>query len=421
MRLSSSTASRGAGDAASLDPAGARPAPCRRARYQERPIMEISRRGAVESFLAMDVLSAAGAAEAAGADIVRMEVGQPAAFAPQAARDAAVAALSAGPLGYTPALGLPALRERIARLYQERHGVRVPPERIAITSGASGGFMTAFIALFDAGARIAVADPSYPAYRNILKALDLEIVRIEAGPATAFQPDPHLLADAGRRGRVDGVLVASPANPTGSMLSRDAMVDLVEECQRIGAPLISDEIYHGLTFGAPAVSALEITADAIVINSFSKYYCMTGWRIGWMVVPEALMPTIERLTQNLFICAPHVSQVAALAALDCEDELHANVAAYARSRDLLLSELPRAGLDIIAPCDGAFYLYVDASALTNDSVAFCRRMLEEAGVAATPGLDFDPVRGATTVRFSFAGAPERMAEGARRLRTWLGR
>jgi aspartate/methionine/tyrosine aminotransferase len=383
--------------------------------------MEISRRGAVESFLAMDVLSAAGAAEAAGRDIVRMEVGQPGAPAPRAAREAVAAALAAQPLGYTPALGLPALRERLSRLYRDRHGVDAPPERIAITSGASGAFLMAFIALFDAGARVAVADPSYPAYRNILKALDLQIARLEAGAATGFQPDPHLLADAGRRGRIDGVLAASPANPTGTMLSRNAMIDLVEECQRIGATFISDEIYHGVEFGAPAVSALEITADAVVINSFSKYYCMTGWRVGWMVAPESLMPTIERLSQNLFICAPHVSQVAALAALDAEDELRANVAVYARNREILLDALPRVGLQVIAPCDGAFYIYTDASALTDDSVAFCRRMLDEAGVAATPGLDFDPVRGAATVRFSFAGPTDRMTEGARRLRNWLGR
>ncbi len=383
--------------------------------------MEISRRGAVESFLAMDVLAAAGAAEAAGADIVHMEVGQPGAQAPRAAREAAAKALAAEPLGYTVALGLPALRERIAQLYLERHGVRVAPERIAITCGSSGAFLMAFIALFDAGARVAVADPSYPAYRNMLKALDLESVRLEAGRATGFQPDPRLIADAGRLGRIDGVLAASPANPTGAMLSRGAMIDLVEECQRIGARLISDEIYHGLEFGAPAVSALEITADAVVINSFSKYFCMTGWRVGWMVAPESLMPTIEKLSQNLFICAPHVSQVAALAALDCEEELRANVAAYARNREILLDALPRAGFDVIAPCDGAFYVYTDASVMTNDSVGFCKRMLDEAGVAATPGLDFDPVRGATTVRFSFAGSTERMLEGVRRLRDWTGR
>ena len=383
--------------------------------------MQISSRGTVAPFIAMDVMAEAGALERAGRDIVRMEVGQPGEPAPRAAREAASRALAAEPLGYTEALGLPALRERIARRYRERHGVDVPPERVAITAGSSAGFLLAFTALFEAGARVAIADPSYPAYRNILHALDLRLARLEATAETRFQPSPQMLANASRLGRLDGVLAASPANPTGAMIGRDAMIDLVEECQRIGAAFISDEIYHGVEYGAPAVSALEITHDAIVVNSFSKYFRMTGWRVGWMVAPAPLVPAIERLAQNLYICPPHVSQVAALAALDAEEDLEETVRGYARNRDLLLEELPKASFDGLAPCDGAFYLYADVSRLTDDSRGFCDRMLREAGVAATPGVDFDPRRGSDWVRFSFAGPTERMADGAARLRTWLGR
>ncbi len=383
--------------------------------------MRISSRARVNPFMAMEVLAEARALEAAGADIVHMELGQPGTPAPRRAIEAARAALGADPMGYTVALGLPALRERLSRRYREHYGVEVGPERIAITTGSSAGFLLAFLAVFDAGARVAIADPGYPAYRNILRALGLEPVRLAAGPATRFQPDPHLLADAGRAGRIDGLLAASPANPTGTMLSRDAMVDLIEECQRIGAAFISDEIYHGVEYGARAVSALEVSQDVIVINSFSKYFSMTGWRVGWMVAPPGIIGAIERLAQSLFICAPHVAQVAAFAALDAEEELQANLAVYAANRALLLEELPKAGFGRLAPCDGAFYLYADVGDLTDDSTAFCKRMLAEAGVAATPGADFDPERGARTLRLSFAGPAAAMAEGARRLRHWRGR
>jgi len=343
--------------------------------YKGRRAMQISTRGAVDPFIAMAVMEAARAREAAGADIIHMEVGQPATPAPRRAVEAAQAAIAAGPLGYTVALGLPELRERIARRYADRYGLRIAPERIAITAGASGAFLLTFLALFDAGARVAVADPGYPAYRNILKALDLRWVRLPTDAATRFQPDAQLLADAGRTGRLDGVLAASPANPTGTMLDRAAMTALVEECQRIGATFISDEIYHGVEYGARAVSALEISDDVIVINSFSKYFSMTGWRVGWMVAPPGVIGAVERLAQNLFICPSHVAQVAALAALDAQDELEANLAVYAANRALLMEELPKAGFSALAPCDGAFYLYADVSALTGDSVDFCARML----------------------------------------------
>jgi aspartate/methionine/tyrosine aminotransferase len=382
--------------------------------------MRISRRGRVDPFIVMEVMEAARTREAAGRDVIHMEVGQPGTPAPRRAIEAATAAMRAAPLGYTVALGLPELRARIARRYAERHGVSVDPSRVAVTMGASGAFVLAFCALFDAGDRVGLADPGYPAYRNILRALDVVPVGLPADAATRFQPDPHLLADAGRAGPLAGVLAASPANPTGTMLDAEAMAALIGECRRIGASFVSDEIYHGLEYAGRAVSALEISDDVVVINSFSKYFSMTGWRVGWMVVPPALVETIERLAQNLFICPPHVAQVAALAAMDAEDELEANVAVYRANRELLLNALPEAGFTRFAPCDGAFYLYADVSDRTDDSVAFCRRMLDEAGVAATPGVDFDPARGRTTVRFSFAGPTAAMAEAARRLKVWTG-
>jgi aspartate/methionine/tyrosine aminotransferase len=383
--------------------------------------MEISRRGRIEPFIVMQVMEAARRREAEGADIVHMEVGQPGTPAPRRALEAAAAALSAGPLGYTVALGLPALRERISRHYAERHGIDVAPERIAVTTGASGGFLLAFLALFEAGDRVALADPGYPAYRNMLAALDLVPVRLPAGPATRFQPSPGMLANAGRMGRLSGLIVGHPGNPAGTALERDALVDLIEECQRVGARFVCDEIYHGIDYGARPVSALEISGDVVVINSFSKYFSMTGWRVGWIVAPEPVIEAVERLAQNFTICPPHVSQVAALAAFDASEELEANVHVYRANRALLLEELPRAGFGAITPPDGAFYLWADVSGLCDDSVAFCARMLTEAGVAATPGTDFDPDRGGAFVRFSFAGTTERMAEGARRLRLWLGR
>jgi aspartate/methionine/tyrosine aminotransferase len=383
--------------------------------------MRISTRGAVDPFIAMQVMEAARRREAEGADIIHMEVGQPGTPAPRRAIDAAAAALAAGPLGYTVALGLPSLRERIALRYRERHGVTVAPERIAVTTGASGGFLLAALALFDAGERVALADPGYPGYRNMLRALGLSPVRLPAGPAARFQPDAALLADAGRMGRLSGVVAASPANPTGTALDRAAMIDLVEECQRIGATFICDEIYHGVEYGPPSVSALEVSSDVVVLNSFSKYFSMTGWRVGWMVAPEPVIAVVERLAQNLTICPPHVAQVAALAALDAEDELQGHVRAYAANRALLMEELPRAGFRDFAPCDGAFYLWASIAELAEDSRAFCARMLAEAGVAATPGVDFDPVQGMGWVRFSFAGPAPAMVEGARRLRTWLRR
>jgi aspartate/methionine/tyrosine aminotransferase len=376
-------------------------------------VVRTSSRGEVDPFIVMDVMEAARAEEARGRSVIHMEVGQPGTPAPAAARAALARAMEAGPLGYTVALGLPALRERIARLYRDWYGVELDPGRVVVTAGSSAGFILAFTSLFERGDKVAIGDPGYPSYRNILRALDLEPVRLPTGPDDRYQPVPRDLGDG-----LAGVLVASPANPTGTMLARSELAALIERAAERGIAFISDEIYHGIQYGARAVSALEISDDVYVINSFSKYFSMTGWRIGWMVVPQAHVRRIERLVQNFFICAPHASQVAALAALDATAELDANLAVYRANRALMLEGLPRAGFSRIAPPDGAFYIYADVAEMTNDSRELCARILREAGVAVTPGLDFDPERGAGTLRFSYAGATADIAEGLRRLAAW---
>jgi aspartate/methionine/tyrosine aminotransferase len=373
----------------------------------------------VAPFLAMDVLAAAAAKERQGGQVVHMEVGQPSAPSPKPVLEAARAALDHGLIGYTEALGLAALRERIARYYRDQHGLAVAPERVIVTTGSSAGFVLAFLALFDPGARVGITAPGYPAYRNILAALDLEAATMPLRAAERWTPNAAGIAALHAEAPLAGVLVMSPANPSGTMIRRDAMAQIGDTCRRLGIWLISDEIYHGLTYEDQAETALAVDDDAIVINSFSKYYCMTGWRIGWLVVPERLVRPIERLAQNLYISPPYLSQVAALAAFDATEELEAVKAGYRRSRDLLLNEFPGIGLGDLHPADGAFYLYADVARFTNDSIAFCRRMLDEAGVAATPGLDFDPVEGAHHVRFSFAGGEAVCREAVHRLKGWL--
>jgi aspartate/methionine/tyrosine aminotransferase len=375
-----------------------------------------SRRGNVDPFIVMDVMEAARRAEAAGRHVIHMEVGQPGTPAPAGARAALARAMEADALGYTVALGLPALRARIARLYRERHGIELDPARVIVTAGSSGAFLLAFTALFDAGDRVGLGLPGYPSYRHILTALSLEAVGIETHAATRFQPVPEALPEG-----LAGLIVASPANPTGTMLDRAALARLAAWAEATGAAFVSDEIYHGIDYGMRPVTALEVSDSAWVINSFSKYFSMTGWRIGWMVVPEAAVRRVERLAQNLFICPPHASQVAALAALDCGAELQANVAVYARNRQLMLEGLPRAGLGAFAPPDGAFYVYADVSSVTEESRAFCAEVLERAGVAITPGLDFDPRRGRRTVRLSYARSTADIAEGLERLADFMGR
>ena len=372
--------------------------------------MRASRRGIVDPFIVMDVMEAARAAEAEGRHIIHMEVGQPATPAPAGARAALARAMEEGSLGYTVALGLPELRARIARLYADWYGVDLDPARVVVTSGSSAGFLLAFTALFDAGEKVALGEPGYPSYRQILRALSLTPVGIPTAPEDRYQPRPDQLPDD-----CAGLIVASPGNPSGTMLDRDAMAGLIGAAADRGMAFVSDEIYHGLHYAGRGVSALEVSDDVYVINSFSKYFSMTGWRVGWMVVPEDHIRIVERLAQNMFICPPHASQVAALAALDCTGELEANRAVYAENRELMLAGLPRAGITDFAPPDGAFYVYADVSDRTNDSLTLARDILDRAGVAVTPGLDFDPVRGAGTLRFSYARSTADIAEGLERL------
>ena len=381
--------------------------------------LRVARRGAVDPFIVMEVLRAANERMAAGEAVIHMEIGQPSTPAPLGVRRAAQAALEADRLGYTDALGIAPLREAIAAHYARRHGVAVDPARVAVTIGSSGGFVLAFLTAFDAGDRVVLTDPSYPCYRNMLASLGIEVVHVPTGPETRFQPTPALLDRV--PGRIDGLVVASPSNPTGSMLDAAEIAALAGYCEARGIRIVSDEIYHGLTYGRREATALAASRSAIVVNSFSKYFSMTGWRVGWLVLPEDLVSPVERMGQNLFINAPTLSQLAAVAAFDCTDELEGNVRRYAENRALLLEALPRAGFGRFAEADGAFYFYCDIAHLTNDSRDFCRRMLAETGVAATPGLDFDPARGATTMRFSYAGATADMAEAARRLERWIRR
>lgn len=381
---------------------------------QEEDAMRRSDRGNVDPFIVMDVLEAARAAEAGGRRIIHMEVGQPGTPAPEGARRALAAAIGEQALGYTVALGLPALREGIAALYRRRHGIDLDPARVIVTAGSSGAFILAFAALFDAGERVALGEPGYPSYRQILRAMSLCPVGIPTRAEDRFQPRAGALpAD------IAGLILASPANPTGTILERAALGALIGEAAARGIALISDEIYHGLHYAEPAASALEISDDVYVINSFSKYFSMTGWRVGWMVVPADHVRTVERLAQNLFICPPHASQVAALAALDCGPELEANRAVYAKNRRLMLEGLPGAGFSKIAPPDGAFYIYADVADLTDDSRALAADILAGAGVAVTPGLDFDPVRGNRSLRFSYAAATADISEGLARLGAFM--
>ena len=378
--------------------------------------LKVSRRGSIPPFIVMDVMRAAAERAKAGGDVLHLEVGQPSTGAPARVIEAARAALGADTLGYTDALGLPHLREAIARHYRDWYGVAVDPARIVVTTGSSGAFLLAFLAAFEPGDRVALAAPSYPAYRNILRAVGVIPVELPAGPEHRYQAVPALL-DRLPPG-IDGLIVASPANPTGAMLTPDEVGEVARRCEACGIRLVSDEIYHGLTYGTEAATALASSDEAIVINSFSKYFSMTGWRLGWMVVPPALMRAVECLAQNLYISPPSLSQHAAVAVFEAHDELRRNVERYAANRALLLEELPKAGFDRLAPADGAFYLYADVAHLTNDSEAFCRAMLADLAIAATPGIDFDPDRGRSTLRFSFAGSTATMAEAARRLQGW---
>lgn len=377
----------------------------------------ISKRGDVEPFHAMDILAEANRLRALGHPVVSMALGQPADPAPAAVRASAARALADGRIGYTDALGLASLRKAISVHYGDHYGIDVPPERIAVTTGSSAAFNLAFLAMFDPGDRVAIAAPGYPAYRNIMAALGLEVVEIELDGAAYLHADHLRRAHAAKP--LKGVLFASPANPTGAVIPSKELRELLAAGRELGVAVISDEIYHRLAYGAPDETALSHDPDVTVINSFSKYYCMTGWRVGWMVLPEALVRPVERIAQSLYISAPELSQVAAIEAFGATAELEAVKARYAWNRELLQRRLPELGFALAAPMDGAFYAFCDVSKLTNDSMAFARRMLSEAHVAATPGRDFDPLAGHRYMRFSYAGSHEDMETALARIADWL--
>jgi aspartate/methionine/tyrosine aminotransferase len=369
-------------------------------------------------FLAMDILKRARVLEGQGRTICHLELGEPG--APPAPRVLEVVARALPePQGYTNAKGLTSLREALARYYEDQHGVSVDPDLILATMGSSAGFILAFHAAFRPGARIAITRPGYPAYINTLLGLGFAVAEIPVRAAQGWHLTGADIAAAHARQPFDGLLFASPANPTGAAVDRAGLQDIVETCAQLGVTLISDEIYHGLDYRGPSVSALELTRDAIVINSFSKYYCMTGWRIGWMVLPEALIRRAEILQQNLFISAPTLSQIAATVALGEREYSEGQKVVYARNRSLLTAGLQELGFDLASASDGAFYAYAGIAAFSNDSLRFCEEMLEQAGVAATPGVDFDRTDGNGFVRFSYAGTTQSIEMALDRLRVFL--
>jgi aspartate/methionine/tyrosine aminotransferase len=378
-----------------------------------------SKRSNVPPFMVMDVMAAAAALEAKGARVLHMEVGQPAAPAPATARQAAQEALSTGRIGYTETLGIPTLRARIARHYRETYDLALDPARVVVTTGSSGGFVLAFLTLFEPGDRVALANPGYPPYRHILSALGCEPVLIETSAETRWALSAKALIAEHRKKPLAGLMVASPANPTGTMMDAAALAHLIAAAEAEGIRVISDEIYHGLDYAFAAETAAKLSERALVINSFSKYFCMTGWRVGWMVVPDSLVRAVERLQGNLAISVPTLAQVAAEAAFDGRAEMEAVKHGYEENRRILTEGLPKAGLDKFLPVDGAFYLYADISKFSGDSLDFAKRMLNEAHVAATPGIDFDPVNGHNYLRFCYAGSAADMREAAERIGIWL--
>ena len=377
--------------------------------------MKKSKRSNVDPFIVMDVMESARKAEANGKHVIHMEVGQPGTPAPKRAKQFISDEISNNDLGYTVTLGLPELRNRISKLYGDWYNIDLNPDRIIVTTGSSGAFILSFAALFDVGDRVGIAAPGYPSYRQILKSQDLIPIDIFTELQNKFQPIPKDI----KENNLNGLLVASPANPTGSMLNKKKLEELINTAHENEVSFISDEIYHGIQYENNPTSALEISNECYVINSFSKYFSMTGWRVGWMIVPEDHVRQVERLSQNLFICPPHVSQLTALSAMDAKEELNTNVEVYKKNRSILLEELPKAGLNKFSPPDGAFYIYIDISEYSKDSLKFCKEVLDKAGVAITPGLDFDQKRGNSTIRFSYARSTEDIIEGANRIKKFM--
>ncbi len=381
--------------------------------------MQVAQRANVPPFHVMDLLAAAQRRQLTHGDLVNFVAGQPSTGAPQAVRAEAKRLLDDEVLGYTVATGVPGLREAVAAHHRRTSGIDVSLDDVVITTGSSGGFLLAFLAAFEAGDRVVMARPGYACYRNVLTALGCEVVEIDCGPETRFQPTVEQLSEIG--GMIHGLVLASPANPTGTMVPPDEMAAIARWCEDNLVRLVSDEIYHGITYGQPTSSAWQTSRTGVVFGSFSKYFSMTGWRLGWMLVPEDLRRPVDVLTGNFTICPPVLSQYAAIAAFTPESyaELDGHVARYATNRALLLDGLPRLGIDRLAPADGAFYVYADIGHLTDDSHAWCLRLLDETGVATAPGIDFDTRRGNEFVRLSFAGSAEEITEGLDRLGGWL--
>lgn len=383
--------------------------------------LHVAQRANVPPFHVMDLLAAAQGRQAAKGDLVNFVAGQPSTGAPKAVREEAKRLLDEDLLGYTVATGVPALRAAIAAHHRTTSGIDVTADDVVVTTGSSGGFLLAFLAAFEAGDRVVMARPGYPCYRNVLTALGCEVVEIDCGPETRFQPTVELLEQV--PGPIAGVVIASPANPTGTMIPAGELASIAAWCEAHGARLISDEIYHGITYTGETSSAWQTSRSGVTFGSFSKYFSMTGWRLGWMLVPDDLRRPVDVLTGNFTICPPVLSQYAAVAAFTPESyaELDGHVARYAGNRELLLAGLPRLGIDRLAPADGAFYVYADVGHLTDDSYGWCLRLLEETGVAMAPGIDFDTRRGEEFVRLSFAGTAEEIEDGLDRLGRWLAR
>ncbi len=384
-----------------------------------KQLLRPSKRSDVPPFIVMDVMAAAAQREALGARVIHMEVGQPAAPAPSTAIKAAQAALAHGRIGYTETLGIPTLRARIARHYKDTYDLVLDPARVVVTTGSSGGFVLAFLSLFEPGDRVALANPGYPPYRHILSALGCEPVLIQTSEDTRWALSAKSLIAEHRRKPLQGVVVASPANPTGTMMDADALSRLIAVAEAEGIRVISDEIYHGLDYAVAAETAANLSERTVVMNSFSKYFCMTGWRVGWMVVPDSLVRSVERLQGNLAISVPTLAQFAAQAAFDGREEMEAVKHSYEENRRILTEGLPKAGIDKFLPVDGAFYLYANIARFSDDSLDFAKRMLNEAGVAATPGIDFDPIDGKHFLRFCYAGSAADMREAVERIGNWL--
>ena len=383
----------------------------------------VARRAGIPPFYVMDVWLAAAERQRTHGDLVNLSAGQPSAGAPAPVLAAARKVLDTGNLGYTVALGIPELRAAIAGSYAEKYGLAVDVDDVVLTTGSSGGFLLAFLACFDVGDRVAIASPGYPCYRNILAALGCEVVEIECGPQTRFQPTVAMLEALDPP--VKGVIVASPANPTGTVIAPAELAAIATWCDANGVRLISDEVYHGLVYpGAPATScAWQTSRNAVVANSFSKYFAMTGWRLGWLLVPAELRRAVDCLTGNFTICPPVLPQYAAVAAFTPESvaEAEGHLQHYAANRETLIAGLRALGITRVAPPDGAFYVYADVSDFTGDSLTFCEGLLADTGLAIAPGVDFDTVRGGSFVRLSFAGPAADIAEALRRLGPWLGR